>query len=146
MAETVRDSIDVKASAQEIFDVATDFDAYPEWNPNIKKVEIEQRDDTGMPVRVWMEVDAKLKVVSYSLGYDYSEAPESFSWSLIEGDVKELRGSYKFDEFDDVTEVTYEMTVDPGFPLPKLLKRQANRQIVRSALEDLKARVEGSGA
>jgi type I site-specific restriction endonuclease len=57
-------------------------------------------------------------------------------------DVKELAGSYSFDEFDDVTEVTYEIAIDPGFPVPGLLKRQAERQIVKGALEDLKKRVE----
>jgi ribosome-associated toxin RatA of RatAB toxin-antitoxin module len=142
MADAVKDSIDVKATVQEIFDVATDFKAYPEWNANIKEVEVRETDDEGRATKVWMKVDAKLKVVTYTLGYDYSNAPESFSWKLIDGDVKELEGYYAFDEFDDVTDVTYEMKVDPGFPIPKLLKRQAEKQIVRGALEDLKNRVE----
>jgi ribosome-associated toxin RatA of RatAB toxin-antitoxin module len=142
MADTVKDSIDVKASAQEIFDVATDFDSYPEWNANIQAVEVKETDEEGRATKVWMKVDAKLKVVTYTLGYDYSNAPEAFSWKLIDGDVKELEGSYVFDEFDDVTDVTYEMKVDPGFPIPKLLKRQAEKQIARGALEDLKNRVE----
>ncbi|HEV2756677.1 MAG TPA: SRPBCC family protein [Actinomycetota bacterium] len=142
MADSVKDSIDVKAPAPEIFEVATDFAAYPEWNANIKKVEVKETDSEGRGTKVWYQIDAKVKVVSYTLGYDYSEAPRSFSWDLLDGDVKELRGSYTFDEFDDVTEVVYETAVDPGFPIPKLLKRQAQRAIVRGALEDLKKRVE----
>jgi ribosome-associated toxin RatA of RatAB toxin-antitoxin module len=142
MAETVKDSIDVSATMQEIFDVATDLDSYPEWNENIKEVEIRGRDDEGRPLEVWMKVDAKLKVVQYTLGYDYENAPDSFSWHLLEGDIKEMEGSYSFDQFEDVTEVTYEMKVDPGFPIPGFLKRQAEKQIARSALEDLKKRVE----
>ncbi|MFN2587959.1 MAG: SRPBCC family protein [Actinomycetota bacterium] len=142
MAESVKDSIDVKARAEDVFGVATDFEAYPEWNANIKQVEVKETDSEGRGTRVWYEIDAKVKVVSYTLGYDYSDAPRSFSWDLVDGDVKELRGSYTFDEFDDVTEVVYETAVDPGFPIPKLLKRQAQRAIVRGALEDLKKRVE----
>jgi ribosome-associated toxin RatA of RatAB toxin-antitoxin module len=142
MADAVKDSIDVAATAEEIFEVATDFETYPEWNPSIKQVEVKERDSNGLATKVWMEVDAKLRVVAYTLEYDYSEAPESFSWKLLDGDVKELEGSYVFDEFEDVTEVTYEMKVDPGFPIPKLLKRQAEKQIARGALEDLKKRVE----
>jgi len=142
MADSVKDTIDINATAEQIFEVATDLESYPEWNANIKKVEIRATTEGGLPSLVWMEVDAKLKVISYTIGYDYSNAPQSFSWSLIEGEVKELEGSYKFDEFDDVTEVTYEMKVDPGFPIPKLLKRQAEKQIARGALEDLKKRVE----
>ena len=142
MADSVKDSIDVSATAEEIFAVATDFEAYPDWNASIKKVEVKDTDSAGRGTKVWYQVDAKIKVLTYTLGYDYSEAPRSFSWDLVDGDVKELSGSYTFDEFDDVTEVVYETAVDPGFPIPKLLKRQAQRQIVRGALEDLKKRVE----
>jgi uncharacterized membrane protein len=144
MADSVSDNIDVKATTDEIFAVATDFEAYPEWNANIKKVEVKETDDEGRATKVWMEVDAKVKTVSYTLAYDYSEAPEAFSWSLVDGDVKALSGAYRFDEFDDVTEVQYETAIDPGFPVPGLLKRQAEKQIVKGALQDLKKRVESS--
>lgn len=142
MADSVKDSIDVEATAEEIFQVATDFDAYPEWNANIKKVEVKETDDEGRATKVWYEVDAKVKTINYTLEYDYSNAPASFSWDLVDGNVKELSGSYSFDEFDDVTEVEYETRIDPGFPLPGLLKRQAEKQIVKGALADLKKRVE----
>lgn len=144
MAEQVSDNIDVAASAEDVFEVATDFEAYPEWNANIKKVEIKATDDEGRATEVWYQVDAKVKTVTYTLGYDYSEAPDAFSWELIDGDVKELSGSYRFDEFDDVTEVQYETKIDPGFPIPGFLKRQGERQIVKAALADLKKRVESS--
>ncbi len=144
MAESVSDTIDIEASAEDIFVVATDFEKYPEWNANIKKVEIKETDDEGRATRVWMQVDAKIRTVSYTLEYDYSNAPESFSWQLLEGDVKELSGSYEFDEFDDVTEVRYETRVDPGFPIPGMLKRKAEKQIVKGALQDLKKRVEST--
>ena len=142
MADSVSDTIDIEATAEDIFAVATDLEKYPEWNANIKKVEIKETDDEGRATKVWMQVDAKIKTVSYTLEYDYSNAPESFSWQLLEGDVKELSGSYEFDEFDDVTEVRYETSIDPGFPMPGMLKRQAQKQIVQGALQDLKKRVE----
>lgn len=142
MADKVKDSIDIEATAEEIFEVATDFEAYPEWNANIKATEVQETDDEGRATLVWYEVDAKIKKLQYVLEYDYSEAPSAFSWSLAEGDVKELTGSYVFDEFDDVTDVTYEMAIDPGFKVPSMLKRQGEKQIVKGALQDLKKRVE----
>lgn len=144
MAEKVKDSIDVSASAEDLFGIATDFASYPDWNPNIKETRIEETDEEGLPTKVWFRVDAKIRVLSYTLDYDYSAAPESFSWRLAEGDVKALEGSYTFDEFDDVTEVRYELMIDPGFPVPGFLKKQAEKQIVRSALQDLKKRAESS--
>ena len=143
MAEKVKDSIDISATADQIFKVATDFDSYPEWNASIKKVEVRESDDEGLPTEVWFEVDAKIKTIRYTLEYDYSDAPDSFSWDLKDGDVKQLNGAYTFDEFDDVTDVTYELAIDPGFRIPNLLKRQAEKQIMSSALKDLKKRVEG---
>ncbi|HWC13530.1 MAG TPA: SRPBCC family protein [Actinomycetota bacterium] len=142
MAETVSDNIDVAATAGEVFRVATDFESYPDWNANIKKVEVRATDDEDRATEVFYEVDAKVKTLTYTLGYDYSEAPGAFSWDLIDGDVKELSGSYRFEEFDDVTEVQYETKIDPGFPIPGFLKRQGERQIVKGALQDLKKRVE----
>jgi len=142
MADKVKDSIDIEATTEEIFEVATDFEAYPEWNANIKNVEIQETDTEGRATVVWYEVDAKIKTLQYVLEYDYSDAPDSFSWSLVEGDVKELSGSYAFDEFDDVTDVTYETSIDPGFKVPGVLKRQGEKQIVKGALQDLKKRVE----
>lgn len=142
MAETVKDSIDVSASAEELFAVVTDFDAYPEWNPNIKEVEVTETDAEGRGSKVWFKVDVKIKVLSYTLAYDYSGAPRSLSWDLVDGEIKALEGSYTFDEFDDVTEVRYEMAIDPGFPVPGFVKKQAEKQIARGALQDLKKRVE----
>jgi uncharacterized membrane protein len=142
MTDGIQDSIEIDAPAKDVFSVAADFPAYPEWNANINKVEVRERDESGRPTKVWMEVDAKLKTISYTLGYDYSDAPRSFSWSLADGDVKELEGSYTFVESGDVTRVSYEMRIDPGFFVPKMLRRQAERQIARAALEDLKTRVE----
>lgn len=142
MAESVSDNIDVNATAEDIFQVAADFEKYPEWNTNIKRVEVKETDDEGRATTVWFEVDAKVRTIAYTLGYDYSNAPQSFSWDLIDGDVKELSGTYEFDEFDDVTEVRYETRIEPGFPIPGFLKRQAEKQIVKGALSDLKKRVE----
>ena len=143
MAEKVTDSIDIDATAEEIFEVAADIESYPSWNANIKKVEVLESDKDGYATKVWFEVDARVRKVTYTLEYDYSNAPEGFSWSIVEGDVKKLEGSYKFDEFDDVTEATYELSLDPGFPIPGFLRKQGERQIMKGALADLKKRVEG---
>ena len=142
MAEKVKDSIDINATAEEIFEVVTDFETYPDWNANIQAVEVKETDDEGYATKVWYKIDAKVRTVTYTLEYDYSDAPEAFSWTLLDGDVKQLDGSYRFDEFDDVTEVTYELAIDPGFPMPGFLKKQAEKQIMKGALEDLKKRVE----
>ena len=78
------------------------------------------------------------------LGYDYSEAPESFSWHFIEGDMlRRLDGTYRFEAEDDgSTRVHYDLTVEVAVPLPGLIKRRAAGLIMGSALKELKAQVD----
>jgi ribosome-associated toxin RatA of RatAB toxin-antitoxin module len=142
MAFQIKDTIDVEASAQQVFNVAIDFESYPEWNAAMKKVEVLEKDDDQRPTKVSFEVDARIRKVHYTLAYDYVDAPGSFSWDLVEGQVKALTGSYSFAEFDDVTEVSYELELDPGFPVPGLLRRQGERELKKGALDELKKRVE----
>src|SRR4051794_3191265 len=124
MAFKVKDSIDIEASADQILDVLLDFPTYPEWNNEVKAVEVLESDEEGRPTKVSWKVDARIRTVGYVLEYDYSGLPISYSWQRTEGDVKSLQGTYSFDEFDDVTEVGYETELDPGFPVPGLLRRQ----------------------
>jgi hypothetical protein len=142
MAERVKDSIDIKATSEEIFEVAADYASYPQWQDQIKKVDVLETDEDGYGTVVYYEIDAVLKKVSYTLDYDYSGWPKYFTWKLRNGDVKSLDGRYSFDEFDEVTEVTYEISVDPGFKIPSVLRRKGERQIVSTALKGLKRRVE----
>lgn len=142
MGFQVKDTIDIEAGAQEIFEVAVDFEAYPDWNSEVKSVKVVETDGDGRATQVEWSVDAKIRTVRYTLAYDYSNAPENYSWSLVEGDVKALTGSYTFDEFDEVTDVIYELELDPGFPVPSFLRKQGERQLKKAALEGLKERVE----
>jgi ribosome-associated toxin RatA of RatAB toxin-antitoxin module len=142
VAERVKDSIDINGSSDAIFEVAADYARYPEWQDQVKKVEVRETDEDGYGTVVYFEVDAVLKKLSYTLDYDYSGWPKYFTWKLRDGDVKSLDGSYSFDEFYDVTEVTYEISIDPGFKIPSVLRRQGEKQIVSTALKGLKKRVE----
>ena len=69
-----------------------------------------------------------------------------FSWSAEPGDdITAMDGSYQFNELDDGgTEVLYALRVDPAFSLPGFLRRQAEKQIVSSALRGLKRRAEAA--
>jgi len=65
------------------------------------------------------------------------------SWTYVEGTLQDLAGSYTLEPTGDgTTRVIYRLEVDLGMPLPGLVRRQAAKQIVRSALGDLKRRVE----
>jgi uncharacterized membrane protein len=138
-------SIEVSAAPQHVFEAALDLEAYPEWVTGVKSVEILEEDDFGRPVRVSFVADAMIKEIAYTLRYHY-EMDNGFSWSAEPGaDIKAMEGSYEFNEMEDGnTEVLYALRVDPAFIVPGFLRRQAEKQIVSSALRGLKKRSEST--
>ncbi|MCP3976782.1 MAG: cyclase [bacterium] len=138
-------SIEVSADPQHIYEVALDLEAYPEWANGVKEVDILEEDEHGRPTRVDFRADAMIKEIQYTLLYRY-EMDNGFSWSAEPGeDISAMDGSYEFKELEDgSTEVLYALRVDPAFTVPGFLRRQAEKQIVSSALRGLKKRSEGS--
>lgn len=143
MPEQTTQEITIDAPPEQCFEVAADFERYPEWARDVKSVEVKERDDEGRPRDVEYRAAAMGRSVTYTLRYDYSEAPEAFSWTLVEGDLmKRLEGAYRFDGTNGATLVTYELAVDLALPLPGLVRRRAEGRIVSSALKELKKVVE----
>ncbi len=138
-------SIEVSAPPQLVFEVALDLEAYPEWATGVKEVEVLEEDDHGRPTKVAFVADAMVKEISYTLVYHY-EIDNGFSWSAEPGaDIKAMDGSYEFNELNDGgTEVLYALKVEPAFTVPGFLRRQAEKQIVSSALRGLKKRAESA--
>ncbi len=142
--ENAREKMVIGATPAQCYEVATAFEDYPAWAQDIKEVLIGSRDESGRPVEVTFRAGAFGRTTSYTLRYDYSQAPKVLSWIQIAGDItSRLDGVYLF-ESDDLnqTQVTYELTVELAVPIPGFVKRRAEVRIVHAALRDLKDRVE----
>jgi uncharacterized membrane protein len=144
MTDTASERIRVEAPAARCWDVAVDFESYPEWVRDVKEARIVERDDEGRGKRVEFRAAALGKSVRYILEYDFSAAPESFSWKFVEGDMlRRLDGTYRFEpESETSTRVHYDLAVELAVPLPGLVKRRAAGLIMGSALKELKKQVE----
>lgn len=145
MTEAVQDSIVVASDPDTIMDVIADFEAYPQWQPEIKEVEVLETDEDGWGTRVRFKVDAKIISTNLVLAYTYGD--NEMRWVLVEGDqVRKNDGRYSLeDQGDGTTKVTYELEVDPTIPMPGMLKRQGARRIIDGALKGMKKRVEAQG-
>ncbi len=144
MAEATVESIEIKASPAEVFAVASDLASYPEWATGVKEIEVIENDPEGRPARARFVVDGMVKEITYVLGYTYQE-PDLMRWQAEPGspDIKELEGSYTFKETGEgTTEVVYALKVEPSFTIPGFLRRQAEKQLVGTALRGLRKRVE----
>jgi ribosome-associated toxin RatA of RatAB toxin-antitoxin module len=143
MAEHAEGSIEVHATPAEVMAVVADFEAYPGWVGNLEEVEVLAHDRRGRGTRVAFRLGTPWGEQAYTLTYRYQPRDAGMSWTYVEGSLEDLAGSYALEPAGDgTTRVTYQLEVALGMPIPGFLMRQAAKQIVRSALGDLKRRVE----
>ena len=143
MAEGTVQSIEIPASPEFIFEVLADLELYPEWITAMREVEVLERDGDNRPKRARFLVDAMIKEIAYDLDYEH-EPPVRMSWTAVpDEDIKQMVGSYELTELDNgETDVVYALMVEPEFKVPGFLRRQAERQLISTALRGLKRRVE----
>ena len=136
----------IMAMPDACYEVAVDFERYPEWASDVKMARILSRDDDGQAVDVEFRAAAMGRSTTYTLRYFYGANPRRFAWRLQRGDVtRRLDGEYEFlpvASDPGVTEIVYHLAVDLSVPLPGFVKRRAEARIVRTALDDFKRHVE----
>ncbi len=143
MTDQTTERILVEAAPAAVFDVAVDIERYPEWVADIKEVSVDERDGLGRPLVVTFRAAAFGRSTTYTLAYDYTNAPQALSWRQVEGDLtNQLDGSYAFAAAQEGTEVTYHLEAGLRVPIPGFIKTRAQGRIQATALRELKARAE----
>jgi carbon monoxide dehydrogenase subunit G len=144
MAEQTEGTTEIDATPAEVMEVITDFQAYPEWAQGVKKTEVKKSDSKGRPSEVFMEVGQMGVGAKYTLTYKYRAKDGGLSWTSKDasGAVKSITGEYELEQSRGGTKVTYRTTMELAISLPGLMKRQAEKTIINTALGGLKKRVE----
>jgi len=147
MADQATQTITIAATPERCFAVATDFEHYPEWAKDVKEANVRRRDAEGRATEVEYRTSALGRSTHYTLEYDYSAAPKSVSWRMLEGDIMAaIDGAYVFEPSTTTpggTDVTYHLSIELVVPLPGFVKRRAEVRILNSVRE-LKARAEAT--
>jgi len=142
MVDSGSDVALISAPPEKCFAIAIDFEKYPQWASDVKEVTVLKRDAQGRALKVEYRASALGRSTHYTLTYDYSDAPNRLSWSLIEGDImRAIKGAYTFDAVAEGTRATYEMAIELVIPLPGFVKRRAEMRILNT-LKELKTRSE----
>lgn len=143
MAEGTVQTIEVSAPAEIVFDVAAHVENFPEWATGVRETEILEVNEDGTPARARLIVDGMIRTITYVLNYTY-DGIARIEWTAEPGDdIAEMEGRYEFYELENgATEVVYALKVEPNFKVPGLLRRQAEKQIVGTALRGLRDRSE----
>jgi ribosome-associated toxin RatA of RatAB toxin-antitoxin module len=145
VVEETEGSVRIEASPAAIMAVIADVTAYPEWAEGVRGVEVVAIEAGGRPDRAAFRVGMAGIEAAYTLVYEYEPKDAGISWTTeaASGAVRDLRGGYRLALDGDETIVTYLLRVEPAIPLPGYLTRHIERTIVETALQGLKARVEG---
>jgi ribosome-associated toxin RatA of RatAB toxin-antitoxin module len=141
MTEGTFSTLEIDASPEALYDAAADVATYPDWASGVKEVEVLEVGETGRVERARFVLEGFIKEIEYVLRYTH-DRPNVLSWVAEDSDdLKMLEGSYQFTPVDGATEVVYSLTVEPNFTVPGFLRRQAEKQIVTTALRGLRKRV-----
>ena len=113
-----------------------------QWSAAICKTEVRDRYPDGLARQVEMELDIKLRKIRYVLEYRY-ERPTRLTWTLVEGDVKAVTGTYSFEVLKPGnTRMTCTQAIDIGFWIPGFLRGIFERQALKDSVDELKTEIE----
>ncbi len=145
MAELTSSRTTIAATPQQVLDVIADLHAYPEWNGEIKGVEVLDTERDGRPRQARISISSTGMTDEYTLAYTW--VADGVSWTLVAPSAlqKSQVGSYHLVETADGTDVRYDLKIDARIPMIGPMRRKIEKRIVDGALKELKKRVESLG-
>jgi ribosome-associated toxin RatA of RatAB toxin-antitoxin module len=144
MAEQATQNVTIAALPERCYQIATDFERYPEWAKDVKEATVVATDEQGRAIEVEFRASALGRSTHYTLHYDHSSAPDKLTWKMVQGDImRAIDGCYEFRPSAEpgATDVEYVLSVELVVPLPGFVKRRAEVRIL-STLRELKSRAE----
>lgn len=145
MADQTSSSLTIAAPVEVVLQVIADVHAYPEWNGEIKRVEVLETEKDGRPRRARFGISSSGMTDEYTLDYDWAD--DGVAWVLVAPSTmqKSQVGSYRLSPVGAGTDVRYELKIDSRIPMIGPMRRKIEKRIVDGALKELKKRVESLG-
>ena len=141
MAQASR-SVTINVPLEKLFEVITDYEKYPEFLPEVKKVKVEG--GQGSIKEVTYQVDIKAKVISYTLKHT-AERPSKLSWTMVKGEMmKGNDGAWTLKPGPQAgtTEATYTIDLKLSSLVPSFIEKALAEQSLPGLLANFKARAE----
>jgi uncharacterized membrane protein len=139
-------STEIDAPIESVWAIVQDVESAPAWQRGIDSMNALARDDDGRATCCETVTDAKIKVFTSRLAFEY-EPHVRVSWVQEQGDLKSLAGSWQLEDLGGGrTRAAYALQADPGALLTRFLKGPLEEKM-RAILIDgrpaeLKARAE----
>jgi len=136
-------SIVIHAPMDKVFAIISDYERYPEFLTEVKRIRTANR--RGNEVDVQYEADI-VKTIKYTLRLK-EEKPDKVSWSFVEGEfMKDNKGGWLLEDLGNgQTKATYSIEVTLGALVPKTLVTALIDTQLPKMLEAFKKRAEKNG-
>ena len=146
---TASRTVTVNVSPEKFFDVVADYEKYPDFLPEVKKVKVEA--GQGSIKEVTYTVDIKAKLITYTLRHT-GERPGRLAWTMIKGEM--MKGndgawSLKPGTAAGTTDATYTIDLKLSSLVPAFVEKALAENQLPGLLANFKARAEklhGSGS
>jgi ribosome-associated toxin RatA of RatAB toxin-antitoxin module len=144
VADQTSSSTTIDAAPEVVLAVIADLHAYPEWNGEIKGVEVLETQPDGLPKQARFTITSTGMTDQYTLDYQWQD--DGVSWVLAAPSnlQKHQVGSYRLvpqGADGSATEVHYDLKIDARIPMIGPMRRKIEKRIIDGALKELKNRV-----
>ena len=136
-------SVVFNAPIEKCFAVISDYERYPEFLPEVKRIRTSNRRGAEVDVQYEAEV---VKVIKYTV-HMKEEAPTRVSWTYIDGEfMKDNKGGWVLEDAGNgTTRATYSIEVALGALVPKAIVTALVDTQLPKLLENFKMRIESQG-
>ena len=141
MATATR-SVTINVPPEKLFDVIVDYEKYPEFLPEVKKVKVDA--GQGAIKEVTYTVDIKAKVITYTLKHT-ADRPNKLAWTMVKGEMmKGNDGTWmlKPGAQPGTTDATYTIDLKLSSLVPGFIEKALAEQSLPGLLANFKARAE----
>lgn len=144
--DRARRTVEIEAPYDRVLATVRDVASQAEWVPEIRTAEVLETDGDGLPVTARFTAASPVGTDGYTL--TYAHRPDGLSWSLVTGRLQSGQdGRYELRKVSARrTEVTFELVITHGLPLPGFVRRRVIGGLVDSTLGGLTAHLEGAAS
>lgn len=125
---------------KQLYDVVTDYEAYPRYFTDFTRVVIHRKDGDAWDVEFVAKV---VKEVSYTLNIVHDPDALTTRWTFIRGTlVTESKGGWTFIETPTGAHIDYEAEIEVNAPLPGFIKKKIQDAILNRSIASMFTQLE----
>ncbi len=138
----VSKTVEVNAETKSILDIVADFEAYPEWNDEVKAVYILARYDDGRPSQLRIDTLVSGHEHTYIQAV-YYPSPSQIQTVMQQGELfSKQEQLFSVVEMGPASLLTVDLDVETTLPVPGVMMKKLANDVLDHLAGNLKTRAE----